>query len=577
LALSRTAFAVLGAWCLWAAVPTQLTAEEMVLIERRIDTRYEKTYQAYEALLHSSLKRIHTVRPNETLQSITTTLYEIGPKSSPRAYKALEATIVENNQLKDPNDLRVGETLVLPDIAPRKAFDEVFGNHYYNQPKISASPALKDVSSGRVFNFDQGAFTALPTVTDLNRKASAFVTQWRWVPASQAATELASTSAGGPPLEVRAGPVEVQFSQGPAAAAPPDEIAGDIAFVKNLLSQKQPTHDTVVYVLDDVWPSQAAFVASREFFVAAAKVIGGHFGLGDAQWPQGFAGLAAQTNFPFLAAGESPHAPQVEGSIAPLRLLTPRVKVIYLPLVAEQEWSKEFLHELMRLAFTARAKGAGLDDPTTLPSADILKTANQLADDITAHLPSHLVKDYAHTDQAVIGSLFLFAQLYARASTIPYFVSLSWTARKYTFTIAPEPDAFGVSLAAVGNTFGYDVIGNKVQLAMRARESPGDVVAVMNSHPDGTVACSSDWVIPSTEVFYGFVYDGFPVEGGCGTSFSTPRVAWYLALRQGYDAPIVDQSAWFISYRKFLLSLQNPAASGYQRYWLSLQRLFNGI
>jgi hypothetical protein len=574
-----TAYTTLLASALLAAAPLASGAtEEFVLVQRTVDTRYEEAPQAYEALLQSSLRRLHTVKRNETLQSITTALYSIGPKASPTSYKALEATIVDRNKLEDPNKLRAGQRLILPDLAPRKTFEEVAGNPMYAQPKVSASPSLTDVTSGKLFDYAEGAFTALPAVTDPKRKAAAFVTQWRWIPASQAEKELASATGGGFKRQVQAGRVAVQFAASPQPAAPPEEIAPDVAFVKALLARRQPSHDSIVYVLDDSWPSQEAFRAARDFFVAGEKVLGDYFTLGTPQWPKAILAPNAQTSFPFTMRGATAHAGRVDTALAPLVQLTAHVKVIYVPLFSEQAWSKEFLHELMRLAFTARGKGEGLEDGA-LPAPDVLATAGKLAGDITPHLPSQLVNDVAYTDQAVIGSLLLFAQLYARATGVPYFVSLSWTVPKYRFAIAPEPDTFGVPLAAVGNSGGFDVMQNKVQLAMRAREYPGDVLAIMNAHFDGTVACSSQWVVPAAEAVYGFVYDGFLAGGGCGTSFSTPRVAWYLALRQAFEPKLAasDQGSWFIGYRKFLLQLQDPAAPAYRRFWLSPQRLFSGI
>jgi len=569
--------AILATALLPAARFARAAPEEMVLVQRVIDTRYEQATQSYQSLLKSTLRRMHTVAPNETMQSITNSLYSIGPKSGPKSYQALQDSIVAWNNLKSPDNLRVGQRLLLPDLAPKKSFEELPGNPLYSQPKVSASPSLADVSSGKAFNYSYGAFTSLPEVTDVYRKAASFVIQWRWIPASQAEMELAATAADAPTLSIQSGRVTVQFADMPHAAGM-EEIATDVAFVKSLLARKQPLHETVVYVLDDSWPTQTAFTAARDFFLTAEKTVSQRFALGGAEWPQTMLSATAQTNFPFTSRGVTAHAAQVDQSLTPLTSLTDKVKIVYVPLFSEQTWSKEFLHELLRLAFTARGKGDGLESGAE-PAPDVITTARKLADQIAGNLPSTLVDDVAHTDHSVIASVLLFAQLYARATGVPFFVSMSWTVPKYRFAIGPEPDTFGVPLAAVGNNVGFDVMRNKVLLAMRAREYPGDVVAIMNAHFDGTVACSSKWVVPMNEIVYGFVYDGFPANGGCGTSFSTPRVAWLLALRQGFDLTVTEtnQANWFINYRKFLLQLQDSAATGFQRYWLSPKRLFDAI
>jgi hypothetical protein len=571
----------------WLVCTTGIAAapappEEMVLVQRVIDTRYEENYggsRTYPALLHSSLRRLHTVKPNESLQSITNSLFAIGPKAAPRAYRALETFIVDTNHLKSQNDLHAGQKLVLPDLAPKQVFNEVGTNPLSNQPKVSPSPRLSEVSTGEAFSFSSDAFTAIPKVTDIARKSAAFVTQWRWIPASQAEKEVAvADTLGAAPTTVQSGAVSVQFVDDQHGVTGPDEIADDVAFLRSLLARKQPTREMVVYVLDDSWPTQIAFAGCRDFFAHAAQVVNRRFALGGSEWPPAMLSPNAKVDFPFATRSVSPHAAKVDAALEPLAKLSDKVRIVYVPLFSEQAWSKEFLHELLRLAFTARGKGEGLDDGSA-PAPDVIKTARTLADDIAPKLPSQLVNDVAQTDQSVIASLFLFAQLYARATGTPFYISMSWTVPKYRFAIAPEPDTFGVPLAAVGNNIGYDVMENKVLLSMRAREYPGDVLAIMNAHSDGRVDCSSEWVVPPNEVVYGFVYDGFLIGGACGTSFSTPRVAWLLALREGFNAPVGEssQGTWFIEYRRFLLELQDATAQGYRRYWLSPKRLFQGL
>lgn len=125
------------------------------------------------------------------------------------------------------------------------------------------------------------------------------------------------------------------------------------------------------------------------------------------------------------------------------------------------------------------------------------------------------------------------------------------------------------------------VIGNAVYLAYRAKAAPGDVLAVMNTDGNGQELCKSSRLpLTGTNPFYGLAYDGTFAGGSeCGTSFSAPRVAWLLALRQAYNAPIgkAGWPDWYASFRTGVLSLQSPSQTTSRRYWLPVGKLFDGL
>lgn len=58
-----------------------------------------------------------------------------------------------------------------------------------------------------------------------------------------------------------------------------------------------------------------------------------------------------------------------------------------------------------------------------------------------------------------------------------------------------------------------------------------------------------------------------------------PRVAWLLALRETYRprVPKESWSEWYGVYRTDIAALQDATKRGSDRYWLSVQRLFNGL
>lgn len=549
--------------------------DDFVLIQRVIDTRYDLNSKAssdYLAQLSSSLQRTYVVKPNDTFQGIATQLFHIGPKAAEKQYSLLADRVAQLNGISDLNNLSAGKTLIVPDLAPKHPNTGPTLKFLNIAPRVSASPSLTMIQSGHAFNFDANAFTQLPSISP--SATTPIVSQWRWVPRATAIAEQAQGNAG----TVRAARLSVTLADA-AQAAENDDAAPDVSFLRTLLVRKKPTHASVVYVLDDSWGDQKAFAAARDYFVTAAQDIRKAFALGPAEWNSGLASAKAQTDFPFDQDNRASHARQVSIALQPFSQITSSVQVVYVPLFVEQKWSSEFLHEVLRTAFTAWGKGAGLEDGLA-PEKALLDAARKNADDVTSRLPSKVVNSVAQTDQAVILSLLLFAQLHARATGVPFFVSLSWTAPQYQFAFGPDPNSLGMPLAAVGNTIGYDVFSNKVLLSMRAREYPGDVLAVMNAHTDGRVDCSSQWVAPSSESVYGLTYSGFLPDGTCGTSFSTPRVAWWLALREGFNPLVLSaaaQSGWLIQYRHSLLQLQNPQAPGFRRYLLVPSRLFSGI
>ena len=147
-------------------------------------------------------------------------------------------------------------------------------------------------------------------------------------------------------------------------------------------------------------------------------------------------------------------------------------------------------------------------------------------------------------------------------------------------TSVPDPDSLGVSLAAAGND-NKDVIADAVYLAYRAKAAPGDVLAVMNTDGTGKELCrSSKLPLVGPNPFYGLAYDGtFDSGTECGSSFSTPRVAWLLALRQAYNAPVPKGGwpDWYASFRTSVVALQSATQTTSRRYWLPVSKLFDGL
>jgi hypothetical protein len=545
----------------------------LVLVERLVDTRYGETARAnadFDRALGSPLVIARTVKKGDSMQSITSQVYGIGPGADTARYAALEARIKDLNNVDDADKLSEGSTLLLPDIPPKQYKTGSGDNPYYGQPRISSGPALEDVRSGKGFDFAKGATVALGAISDLKRKAAPLLRQWRWVPAS--------TVKNDPTVRVIAQPITVRFSaeQGDPSA---DEIAQDIGTVQRFASANAGLHESVVFVLDDSWPDNEEFQASLQFFKQADARIREAFYLGAAQWPASL-NASAVTSFPFDQDDRGSHARLIKEALKPFTAINSKVRVVYLPLFVEQGWAAQVLREIILVTMIARSKYDKLETNLSVATmADIVKEATKYTDEIMTQLPKYKTGRLADTDQAIITAMLKFCQLYAMATSAPFFLNASWTVEKYQIEFGPDSEPLGVVLAAAGDNEDTDIYNSSVLLASRAREYPGDVIVVGNAHADGNRGrCSAFWNPPEGANVYGLYYNGF-VGRECGSSLSAPRIAWMLALRESARPAVADPATrliWFQNYRSSILKLQNPQAAGELRYWFSPKAVLQG-
>lgn len=576
----RASFLLLAAPLL--AVPPAVSQEApkeedpLVLVKRVIDARYSQA-ENFDILVRSPIERAHTVKPGETISGIVSDLFGVGPTSSPDEYRAIVEYASERNEIENSDRIRSGQTIVLPDLPPkaRRASEQRSA-----MPRVWTGPRYEDVKSGRAFDYSQQVylppFLAMAAMKD-RPTASPYVIQWRWLPASVARKELLAVAAPSTRTTTVSGPIRIRLAQDDGKA-PAARLDADAAFVRGVLSRRAPKHESVLYVLDDSWPSQDAFAQSIRFFRSAVARVRQHYHLGKDGWAAGLLAPQPRTDFPFEADKRESHARLLADALAPFSKLSPNVRIVYVPLFVEQDLSSDFWREIFFVVQTARNKGAALEDPYE-PTREAIKSARSTAEDLTKLLPSKMQKDIVDTDQAVISALLEFAHMHAVATGEPFFLNMSWIVEYNTFEFQPNADSLGVTLAAVGNEVNSDIMARKTQFAYRAKESPGDIVAIMNTAADGTITCSSRWSVPAGQIFYGFAYEGVLPDGRCGTSFSAPRVAWLLALREAYNDRVVPAHMpyWFGHYRKRLLGLQDTTATDYRRYWLSPAKVFEGL
>lgn len=577
----RLFVAALAAHGLWM-LPISGSAEEpekpLVLIERVVNTKYRETVDAYNVLLRSKLTKPYIVKEGDNLPAIVKARYTIGQTQTPELFEPMAERIQELNEAIRNKPLVPGQRLELPDLPPLQWKEPVSVAPKYGVPRIQTGPSLKETQSGKGSKFWESIYQKADfAIAEPALKSEPLVTQPRWTSPEVAKAELASEG-GAVRTVLWDQPLIISFADSGTPLAG-SSVSEDAKFVKDLVKRKPPPNDVVLFVLDDSWPDAEAFTESKAFMLSAMDVVRKRFKLGD--------GLAisklrdaTSTSFIF-PAGYSPHAVAIKAALNEFQPLTPKVRVVYLPLFTQQTWSKELWTEL---AFMFRC--AFLMDEqfgTTQPYPAIRTNAEKFANEVVGAIPKETADAVGRAQQSPITSLHFFAQLYARATGIPYFVNMSWTVRKKQLEFKPnaEADVAGVSLAATGNDQ-LDVMNDEVYLAYRGKPSPGDVLAVMNTDSQGSPICKTGKLpVGASSNFYGLAYDGrIPSTGACATSFATPRVAWLLALRHAYNSPLkdTDWKKWYEDFQKSVVALQGgQAVITAKKYWLPVPKLFAGL
>ena len=140
-----------------------------------------------------------------------------------------------------------------------------------------------------------------------------------------------------------------------------------------------------------------------------------------------------------------------------------------------------------------------------------------------------------------------------------------------------ETGAYGWKLVAVGNGL-TDIVDTHLQFAYRSVD-PKDFVAVANSTGTPKNCPSNTFDDDPSAHIMGLAFSGDINGSLCGTSFSTPRVAWLLAAREvirGKKVPKGDERAlskWITSKADLVQSLQNSSSDFFGRYAVDVDKL----
>lgn len=540
-----------------------------------------------EELLQTSLPRRVDVAPSDTLSGIIQRTFNVSQSWTPAVYDEVLEHVKRVNGLTDANRLKPGR-LRVPDL-PQTAKSDPAPNKAMNAfPKIS-----NIVDSG--WDASLRALVGKHTVSEAGRTGARQVLQIRRVPLAEAKALTEEAGMVTTPYAYKASdaPMLVELSAVPSPGAAGTGCPAVDPALGALIGQK-PRGRAVVVVLDDAWPDQAEFLKARDFVDQASRAIRARFKMEGATPTQDLDDLRSRTatSFPpgiaqYPAIGT--HAGAIKASLREFTCNDPAggVEVIYLPMTYAQSGALPLLREIMFLSYLARSTSNRFTPEIqwTEPPSDQIKAAQQLAAEpfrpkgkMTALL-SPFQGDQPgtlKTDQALVEQVAFFLRLYSDATDVPHFLSMSWIARELSLQVYFPEYSYGLMLAAAGNAAAVDVHEKRVQFAYRST-NPGDVIAVENS--DGTQwLCSSSRFTRAADIdVLGVGYPG-RIDGTalCGTSFSTPRVAWLLAAREAWVAPAPkaeDRSTWQARQKTRIRRLTSAAAADSARFYVTWQKL----
>lgn len=549
--------------------------------------------ETFKSLVTKSLPRSVDVKPNDTLSAIVQRHFNVSRSWTPAIYDSLVQQIKHANNLARDTDLKPGP-LTVPDL-PRTGKSQPSASNLAN-----AFPKISTLDFGaKAWNSNKKALVGTPIVSDAGRLGANLVMQIREVPLAEAKAYAAPADEDVPtPFSYAAlrVPFTAELSAEAAVASASGACPPVAPALAAILSGTPRTQATVV-VLDDAWPDDAEFLKARDFVVNASKLIRAQFKLDGATPVTGDIDALKNMTGTSFPSGIAPypalqtHAAAIKASLRDFSCNnTGRgVNVVYLPMGTAQDGALPLLREILYLAYLARIKSNNFSAKLVWapPLKDQVDTARSFAAKSFAAQKGKIspflspfkpgASTSLVTDQALIEQLAFFLRLYSDATQSPHFLSMSWTARELGWQIYFPEYSYGLMLAAAGNTETVNVHEERVQFAYRST-NPGDVIAVENSD-SARYLCSSSRFTQADDVdVLGVGYPGEIADTNlCGSSFSTPRVAWLLAAREAYivSPPTTEaaRSLWQARQKTRIKTLRTLTAQNSMRFNVTWQKL----
>lgn len=554
-----------------------ISSEPRSIVRIVLNAAYQNNEQqaaAIDVLANRLQPTAIEVLPNDTISSLVARLYGFGRKNGlDKVYDAVETAIKRLNNIEDPRELRAGTRLV-PTI-PSWAKTDFDPDKIQNIVPAFASAVVKDVL---IRTQQVAALTTPPAAPSRADHAPQTVAMYLEMSEQEATSLLSLTAADAPgmllekPVSVSA-PMPVIFAKDdpPDATLPPFSI-GEQDLAKLQAAKTKAQRRSILLIVDSGWPTPEIKKQSQADLFQILRTVREAYRLGP--------GLAKSEDTSW-AAPANDHCVLIKAALREMETIDAGalVQTIYVPLSQEQG-AATLLKELLYVYFVWQ----GLEQNHVAPGDvnlaatdfnDVRATAEKTAShSLKSNIPLKATGAALSSEKAIIEALLWIVTQYCEKTGKSFFLNESWTVGKSVQHVTYPTEPRGIVLAAVGNDNGINVYKNRWDFAQRSLQA-SDHVAVMNAFLGSEPGCISN-VVDDFEDTRAIAVNGKITGGPCGTSFSSPRVAWLLAFAEALNpAPAAPQN-WANEVQGRLRSWRQPGA-GLLRFRLDFSRFVSGL
>jgi hypothetical protein len=526
-----------------------------VLISLRVNAAYDDTQKSLDEIQEIveflPPTRISTAK-TISMSEVVLGQYGFGPSNLPKTYALLARVIQRLNGIGDPAAIAPG-TLLVPSI-PRRALTKPRPENPYNH--LPKTTALITLSSAQAANTDESTIPNL-TLEDEKRKGASEVEITVQMPESSLRSKLESPIYRSDRLSVRSAVVELTLAA--ATVGAPLDLLTQSDRVAIQQSSTAATRNAYLFVLDSGWPTSERYHASLDIVEALFDEMRTSLGMPDAK----------RSSRAVWAEPVTKHCQHIETALSDLETLDTRrrVRIVYLPLTLDQS-ARAMLKELLEIAYIHDL----LDETGAAPSTTniLLDDAHRYADGVINTLIAQSSGPKLITNKAIIEATYILADHAAKRDKTHYFLSESWTVNRDVLKFSTPSQPYGLTVVAAGNAQ-QNVNTATVDFAHRSLGS-SNYVAVVNIDRDGKLLCDSSYVDEGhLDATFAVGFDG-RIDGDCGTSFSAPRAAWFLALSDA-ATPSPSLIPFWASESFQRIRHLRSSGNGWSRIWLDPARL----
>lgn len=519
------------------------SAASEALVQVQLDTDYAaEDLNKIRQIIDFLPPREVSIKKGQTLSNLVKEQFRFGPSDFPELYKIIESEILSLNKLPSPENLQVGPLLIpgLPPYARRtpnihNIFNKLPALMELDVPEnIHAMIKSSENSALEWVNARQHGGDIIFKYSDRLRQGTQRVKLNLWVKSSDLTTLENRPIASDPIVRFASSAIELNFS-----SCLPDGIqheylkADDKTKIGDLIRDKG-LRKVDMLILDSGWPDPTTARRSVSFLVNIANEVRLSLGLQPVKESDFTPGTAS----PIVG-----HCEKIKNSLAELESINGAnnfVDVIYVPLSVDQN-AGPLLEELLTLNELIRI----LDEFDHPPAQDIINDAQSTAKRIVGNLPKTLSPGLVvSSDKAIVEALFTVLNFVSEKTGKHFVVNESWTVTTSVPKFQPHGANGTIVTAAVGNVAHRNIIREKVDFARRCLTDK-DVIAVMNTSAQGNPQCdTSELDLNDLELSNVVGYEGTLLSGESGTSFASPRVAWFLALGEAMRSSAITFDAW---------------------------------